>query len=437
MTINWQDYEQVTSYLYSLKGRYKKQGLKNIKILLDLMENPQKNLKVIHVGGTKGKGSVAVMISSILQSAGFKVGISTSPHLIDYTERITINNKQISKLEILKKINEIRPHLEKMIKSGLEPSFFEITIAISLKYFSEKNVDFAVIEVGVGGRFDATNVVEPLIAVITNSSLDHEHVLGNSVKQIAEEENAIIKKGCIAVTASEDNEVIKIYKNRCEKIGVPLYVVGNEIKYERLSYDLNGQTFNVNGILNDYTNLYISLLGIYQIVNATTAIAAIEALIQKGEDISKESIKNGLEKAKWRGRLEIIKRSPLLILDGAHNVDSVKKLKNAIKEIISFGSSSTGKIIFVIGIFEDKDIPTIIKILATFGEIIIATRAKTERSAKPEKIANEAIKYCENVIIKEDVKEAVELALNLANKNDTVCVTGSLYVVAEAMKIQY
>lgn len=433
MTIDWNDYEKVTNYLFSLKGRYKKQGLKNISILLDLIRNPHKSLKVIHVGGTKGKGSVTFFIGSILQSAGYNVGVTTSPHLIEYTERIKINDKQITKMEILNNINEIRPHLEKMFDLGYEPSFFEITTALAFKYFKEKNVDYAVIEVGVGGRYDATNVVKPMVAVITNSTLDHQHILGNSVNEIAKEESAIIKKGCIVVTATDDINVLKIYKKKCKNEGVPLYVVGKDLSFNRLKYNLKGQTFNVKGITNIFNDIHISLLGKYQIVNAVTAIAAVEALIKIGVNIPTESIKFGLKNTKWRGRLEIVQKSPFLILDGAHNVDSALKLKDALNEIIKLNSK--GKLIFVIGIFEDKDIPEIIKILASISEIIIATRAKTERSADAKKIADVAKKYCDNVILKEDVKEAINQALNLADKNDVICVTGSLYVVAEAMKI--
>lgn len=435
MEIDWNDYEQVTNYLYSLKGRYKKQGLKNTTFLLNLIGNPEKNLKTIHVGGTKGKGSVAVMVASILQSSGYKVGISISPHLIDYIERISTNGRKISRKEILAQINEILPFLKKMFNLGYKPSFFEITTAIALKYFNEKNVDFAVVEVGIGGRFDATNVLSPKIAVITNTSIDHEHVLGNTLKKIAEDECAIIKEGCIAVTASNNKEAIEIYKKRCNSQKVPIFFVGNDIKYERLSWNLDGQKFNVNGILDDYNNLYIPLLGKHQVENAATAIGAIEGLIIKGENISREAIKNGLHKVKWRGRMEILKKSPLLILDGAHNVDSAIKLRNALLEILQLNYYR--KIIFVIGIFKDKDIENIIKNLAFIGETIIATKAKNKRSTDARRIADVSKKYCKKVFIKEDVKEAVKLALSLANKKDIICVTGSLYVVAEAMKVEF
>ena len=432
MTMDWNEYKQVTNYLYNLKGRYKKQGLKNIKKLLEMLDNPHKELKNIHVGGTKGKGSVAVMIGSILHSEGYKVGLSTSPHLIEYTERIKINGKEISKNDILKYINKIRPCFEKMINLGYEPSFFEITTALALKYFHDKKVDFVVIEVGVGGRFDATNVVEPLVSLITNSSLDHEHVLGNSVYEIAKEEAGIIKNGCIAVTASDNDDVINIYKTRCSSENVQLIIVGKDIIFKRLNYDLKSQTFSVNGISNIYDDCKLNLLGKHQIVNASTAIGAIEALITKGIKVSKSSIYNGLEKTIWKGRLDIIKNNPLVILDGAHNVDSAQKLKETLIEITEL--NNFGKIIFIVGIFQDKDLDNILKIFGKIGDILIATRAKTDRSADAQTIADIGKYYFKQINIKEDVEDAIKYALKITNKNDIICVSGSLYVVAEALK---
>lgn len=420
-------YNDTIEYLHSLEKFGIKLGLKNIRILSKLLGEPHKNFKAIHVAGTNGKGSVAAMICSILEYAGYRVGVYTSPHLSRFTERITINGKEISEGKVVEATNTIKPFAEKTAEiTGEHPTFFEFTTAMMFKYFYDEKVDFAVLEVGMGGRLDATNIVNPLVSVITSIALEHTQYLGNTVEKIAYEKGGIIKRGKPVVTGVSNSKALAVIKNICKKRECELFVVGNDIEFKAIDQSLTSQKLEVNGLLDNY-KITIPLLGKHQCINAATAIATLECLKKYYNiAITKESIKKGLSLVKWPGRLEIINKKPFVLLDCAHNPEAAKTLA---KELEKF---KTRKIL-VIGISSDKDIPNILKALLPQFELVIATHSKViERATPAEKLAEEILKYRDKVMVVRDVNEAVDCALSRSTKNDLVCITGSIFVVGEA-----
>lgn len=424
-------YIEALDYIYDLTKYGIKLGLKNIKYLLFLLGDPHKKLKIIHVAGTNGKGSTCSLISSILQSDGYKVGLYTSPHLVDFTERIKINNESIDRKKVSELLERIKPYIDKVANTPSygHPTFFEVITSMAFLYFFEEQIDFLVLETGLGGRLDATNTCEPLISVITHIDYDHMDKLGNSLKEIAREKGGIIKSGGIVISSRQYNEASKEIEKIANEKNSLIYSTGKEINYKIVKSDIKGVIFNLKGIYHNYKNLHTPLLGGHQADNATTAITTIEALKIKGINISEKAIREGLGKVKWTGRLEIIRNKPTLVLDGAHNPSGIKVARDALKEIFSYQ-----RLILVLAIFADKDYKKMIQILAPDADLIIATKAKNPRAASPQTIAKEAAQYMtqDKIIVTEDIPKAIKCALSNSNKNDLICITGSLYTVGEA-----
>ncbi|MBA7678171.1 Folylpolyglutamate synthase [subsurface metagenome] len=460
-------YQQALEYLESFQRFGIRLGLKNIRKLLKLLGNPEKRLKVIHIGGTNGKGSVGAFLFYILKEAGYKVGFYTSPHLVDFQERIRTTQGLISKRELTRLVSGFR-----LQASGFnfQPTFFEMTTALALKYFAEQRVDFAILEVGMGGRLDATNVTRPLVSVITNVDFEHTEHLGKSLKKIAYEKCGIIKKKVPVITAENKKEALRVIEETCRKKKARLYRVGEDILVQSPPKDkpmgqakspegqaygagnvqsLNdwstgklagthlrwvGQTFNIEGIYGRYENLRISLLGKHQLLNAACTIGAVELLRPKVK-ITEEKIRKGLARTIWPGRLEVIPitdhRSPItVILDGAHNVAGARALKEAIRDSFNYK-----RLILLLGILKDKDIKGILAQLAPLASRIIITRPQSPRAEEPEEIAEIAKEYSGSIVIKEKVSQAIEYALSCAKRRDIVLITGSLYTVGEAIKV--
>ena len=426
-------YTEALDYIYDLTKYGIKLGLKNINYLLYLLGEPHKKLKIIHVAGTNGKGSTCSLISSILQSDGHKVGLYTSPHLVDFTERIKINHKSIDRKKVSELLERIKPSIEKVANTPSfgHPTFFEVITSMAFLFFFEEQIDFLVLEVGLGGRLDATNVCEPLISVITHIDYDHMDKLGNSLEEIAREKGGIIKPEGIIITSNQYNEAYNEIKKIAKEKNSLIYSIGRGINYEIVKSDIKGVIFNLKGIYHNYKNLHTPLLGRHQADNAATAITTIEALKIRGVNVSEKAIRYGLEKVKWTGRLEIIQNSPTLILDGAHNPSGVKIVRQALEEIFSYH-----RLILVLAIFSDKDYKKMIKILAPNADLIITTKAKNPRATPPQRIAKEAAQYIEQnkIIVTENIPKAINCALSNSKKDDLICITGSLYAVGEAKR---
>jgi dihydrofolate synthase/folylpolyglutamate synthase len=296
-------------------------------------------------------------------------------------------------------------------------------------YFFEEQIDFLVLEVGLGGRLDATNVCEPLISVITHIDYDHMDKLGNSLEKIAREKGGIIKPEGIVISSKQYEEAYNEIKKIANKKNSLIYSTGKEINYKIVKSDINGVIFDLKGIYHNYKNLHTPLLGRHQADNATTAITVIEALKIRGVNISEKAIRAGLEKVKWTGRLEIIQTNPTLILDGAHNPSGIRIVLQALEEIFTYQ-----RLILVVAIFADKNYKKMIQIITPKADLIITTKTKSPRAAPPQVIAKEAVKYIEQnkIIVTENIPQAIKCALSNSKKNDLICITGSLYTVGEA-----
>jgi len=433
------NYEKIPrwSYKESLK-------LERIKEFLSSLGNPQDSLNCLHIAGTKGKGSTCAFISYILKEAGFKVGLYTSPHLSCFRERIRIlENKSsdtrhqtqeefegmISEEEVSELVEKLKPLIEKYNRnSKYGPlSFFEVYTALAFVYFKEKKVDFLVLETGLGGRLDATNVVNALVCGISPISYEHTQKLGNTLAEIAYEKAGIIKghqspdtrHRLIVISAPQEKEAELVIRNRCKEVNAKLYMVNKDLFYEKTQ-----DGFNVLGIFGEYPNLKIRLLGRHQLINATVAIGVVEALRFFDIYIDIEAIRNGLYNTFWPARCEIIAKNPLIVLDGAQNVASSRVLKETIRENFSYG-----KLILVLGISRDKDIKGICEELKDLSDIVILTKANNPRATEPEVLA----RYFKDkeIYLTQNTQEAIELAKEKANSKDLILVCGSLFVAGE------
>jgi dihydrofolate synthase/folylpolyglutamate synthase len=420
------DYHEAMRYLDGLDFFGMKLGLERIEHLLGNLGNPEKGMKVVHVTGSNGKGSVSAMIGSILQQSGHKVGVYTSPHLVDFRERITVNGKAIGQQDLAEAMEEIIPIADDMKadkKTG-EPTYFELTTAAALRHFHKEGVDFAVLEVGMGGRLDATNVVKPLVAVITNISMEHSQYLGENIEKIAGEKAAIIKPKCSVVTAASGGP-LEVIESKCKELSCALSVVGRDVEFSEMKSELSGQSFRVSTGKREY-DLEMPLLGRHQMANAACAVSAAENL-----ELDKKDIIKGLKEVKLEGRFEIVGKSPFIVLDGAHNPAGIRNLKQSIESLFS-----GRRIALLISICSDKDIVSMVREIApTADEIIVTRHGFSQRAAHPKVIADEARKHPKNVHVEPDVRKALEMAKRLAGNVGVVLATGSLYLVGDIKKL--
>jgi len=423
-----QEYQENLQYLANMTTFGINFGLGRIKELLKRIGNPESTLRVVHIGGTNGKGSTTVMIARILREAGYKVGVFTSPHMHDYRERMVINGLMISKEDVIQMISRVRPHLEDMVAEGFEhPTEFEVSTALALLYFADKNVDYAMIEVGLGGAIDSTNVVTPLISVITNVTMDHMDYLGSDVVSIAKVKAGIIKPQSVVVTASEDPEVIKVLRDQAKAMNVPLWLVGEDVHWEsKWSGELE-QEFDLVGLHSNYSKLRLRLMGLHQLRNAATAVTVCEVLKSDyGVTIPREAIYTGLREVEWIGRLELLSLKPKILLDGAHNVDGAQALAQALPLY------ERERLVLCLGMLADKEREKVVKMLVPLADEIIITRPNSPRAGDWKALGTLAEEYGRPVTCIEDPKEAVIFALTRLGEKDMLCVTGSIYMLADA-----
>ena len=417
------NYERINRYSYK-----KSLGLKRIKNFLQLIGNPQDELKVIHIAGSKGKGSTCAFAAYILRQAGFPVGLYTSPHLSDFRERIRILEPDkantllpfegaISRKYLIRLVNFLKP----VIKRFGELSFFEVYTALAFLYFKERKVDFVVMETGMGGRLDATNVAKSLVCAITPISYEHTRYLGKTLTRIAGEKAGIIKRKAIVISSPQEKEAALVIKNTVSRMQAKLFTIGKEIKYFT-----KDRYFSIKGINNNYPNLRINLLGRHQLINAALAVGIVEALGAYGYKVSVDCIRKGLYNTLWPGRLEVLRHKPCIVIDGAQNATSALVLKSAIKSLFKYR-----KLILVFGVSQDKDIKGILSQLCGLAHKIILTAADNPRAAKPEYLKRFLIDKRKEVFLTSGVKEAKTLALRISGKEDLILVTGSLFVVGE------
>ncbi len=452
------DYEKISQYPYGQSFK-----LERIEAFLKILNNPQDDLRFIHIAGTKGKGSTSAFIAYILREAGSKVGLYTSPHLSDFRERIRILNPRqgqretgnrnqesriefeglISERELIDLVEELRPYIEEYNSQSRYGalSFFEVYTTLAFKYFRQERIDFAILETGLGGRLDATNIVNPLIAAITPISYEHTRLLGETLSEIAREKAGIIKNSSqlavdnlplVVISAPQNEEVMEIIRDRCRKQNAILYELGKDIIFQTKDCGRNQQCFNINGALGKWVDLRIRLLGRHQVVNATLAVAVILVLIRFYQlRANLELIRAGLYNTIWPGRFEIISERPSIVLDGAQNVASAQALQQTV--VTNFPDK---RIILVLGISQDKDIKGICRVLVPMSNELILTQADNPRAGGVDMI-EQAVSLqlavnSSHINKTRKVKEAIELAVKKANPEDLILVTGSLFLVGEA-----
>ncbi len=424
------DYKESLDFLKNLTKFGMNFGLERIEKLLELMGNPHYNLKFVHIGGTNGKGSTCVMLANILYNSGIKTGLFTSPHVNSYRERFKINGEMISEDKISKIITKMRPFLERMVEEGFEhPTEFEVNTAMAFLYFYEEKVDLVVLEVGLGGAIDSTNVINPLISIITNVEKDHMDYLGNTIKEIAEVKAGIIKKGSDIITGIMKEDALNVVKKVSSERETILHRIKNNENYKVTDLNIKKTTFDYYG-KKTYKNLKLKLLGEHQAKNASMALKAVELLNNKGYVITENAIRKGLTTVIWPVRLEVMKENPMVLIDAAHNVDGMNALSKSIKDLLNYD-----KLICVLSLLEDKERNNIVKIIAEISDKVIVTRPNSYRAGNWEKVYDYSKDYCDDVIIEADINKALENALEFAGRNDLICITGSFYMVCDAREI--
>ncbi len=412
-------YRNCLETLYSLRRYGIILGLDVIENILRKLGDPQKNFKTIHVAGTNGKGSVASTLSTILIHRGFRVGLYTSPHLVRFNERICINNHPVSDENVVRAYEAVKAvHL-----GSREPTFFEFSTAMAFYEFGRHKVDWAIVETGMGGRLDATNVATPDLVIITNISLEHKFFLGNTISDITREKGGIIKKGVPVVTGVTQKQAVSILKSIAESQSAPFYRYKDAFRVRKN----RNATFNYYGIDHVWRRLRTGLSGGHQLHNAALVLAACELLNNNGSNLTLANIKYGLEENKWPGRLEIVSNSPLILLDGAHNFIAARYLAKYLSENLS-----RRNITMVIGILDDKPYKAMLKDLLPYCKKVILTRPKIDRALAPEKLYEIAAQMMSDIHIIPDIDKAIAYAVENASPEDAICIAGSLYVVGEA-----
>ncbi|MCU0485035.1 MAG: bifunctional folylpolyglutamate synthase/dihydrofolate synthase [Anaerolineales bacterium] len=443
-----QTYQSTLAYLYSFVDfslmhqssvSPDQFNLDRMREFARLLGDPQKAYPVLHVAGTKGKGSVSALCASALQTAGYSVGLYTSPHLDDFAERIQVNGQPISHSELIQLVNELKPIIEQIPQL----STFEIATGLAFLYFARREVDAAVVEVGLGGRLDATNIVTPIVSVITSISYDHTQLLGNTLAEIALEKAGIIKPGRPVVLAPQPLEAYLAVEHTAHQRSSPLYRVGKDYLFTPLRHSLQEQSLIIWPAIGGaqpeaaYTaeaeqnqepvKLTIPLLGLHQVENAATAYVALQVAAQVGLFISDEEIVKGFRQVEWPGRFEILQRNPFLVLDSAHNRDSALRLRQTLDEY--FPGNPT---LMIFGASEDKDIAGMFAELLPRIQRLVLVKSFHPRAADPEKLADLARQYGCPVKIIPDVAEALLETLSQADPGDIVLVAGSIFVAAGA-----
>lgn len=437
-------YPKAIEYLYGLQWHGIKLGLDTIRRLMTVLNEPHRRFHSVHIAGTNGKGSTAAMVATILAAAGYRTGLYTSPHLIDFTERMRVNGAPIPPEQAARLTERIRASVADLPagEAGLPVTFFEFTTAMAFLYFADSAVDFVVAEVGMGGRYDATNVLTPLVSVITHVDFDHQAYLGDTIERIAAEKAGIIKPSVPVVTAVDRPEAVSVIRTVCREQKVPLYQVGSDVHVEGTT----PQRFEYRGIRWSLSDLNCALLGRHQLSNAGCALAALELLEQQGISIREAAVRQGLLSVQWEGRLERMPPAPsgaAVILDGAHNPAGARALRAFLEES---RPSRPGRLILVLGILRDKDIDGILAELVPIADEVVVTRPRYERAASVEDLKRHLEKYAVAaarlpdgqgrravcVTVREPLEEALRYVQSTAAAVDLICITGSLYTVGEA-----
>jgi len=416
-------YNQVKEFLYTRRASKLKLGLENIKRILELLKYPQKNFSSIQVTGTNGKGSTVAMLESILREEGYRSGRLTSPHLVNMMERIQFMGNPITEQEVIDIINSIETLI---LATGT--SFFEIITAMAYIYFTHKQCDIAVLETGLGGRLDATSTSDPILTVITDIGFDHTKTLGRTLKSIAYEKAGIWQSDVPCVCGVKSSRVRGYLKQYSKEKKIPLLFTADSVNISEVSVTSKGSTFNAQTTLSEYKNLYLNLIGEHQMHNAAVALLAVDELKKLGWKVSSQAVYNGLRKVDWPGRLQILERHPLQLVDAAHNLMGFKALVKAL-DLFTYEN-----LIFVFGVLRDKEYRAMINLIAPMAEKIILTYPGISRAVEPETIADFPETREWNLTIERNINKAWSVAVESARPEDLVCASGSIYFIGDILK---
>ena len=418
-------YEAARERLYELQQFGIHLGLDTISSLLSELGNPQERIPVLHVAGTNGKGSVAAITASILQAAGVRVGLYTSPHLLDFPERIQVQGRCIPEDRVVALFNKIQA----LPSFTVPPTFFEVATAMAFQYFAEERVDIAVLEVGLGGRFDATNVCRPIGTVITNISFDHEKHLGSSLEAIAFEKAGVVKRNVPLVMGPVNPSVAAVLEKQARQKQARTFRFGSEFR----SVSRSSGAFDFIGMHHEFVNLHCALDGEHQTVNAACAVALLEACVMPRTRIPERAVRQGLEQVSWPGRLERLRRHPEILCDGAHNPAAADCLKAHLQARLS--EEQECRLILMVGMMQDKNLSVFLKALATLADVVILTRINSPKSATVHAL-KQALPGIDRPVYECDAPEAAfDLATGLASEDDLICVTGSLFLVGHVKSL--
>ncbi len=407
-------------------------NLSRMNRLLASVDNPQKNLRMVHIAGTKGKGSTAAMLSSMLQAAGYRVGVFSSPHVLDIRERITVNDTWISEQEFVRCVNLVAAHVRASTRN--EPTFFELITAMAFLHFAEEDVDVAIIETGLGGRLDATNVIKPELCCITNISYDHMSLLGDTLEEIATEKAGILKQGIPAISSPQSDEVKKVLKDAAEKVGAPLQFTGDEIEfsYRFESSRMVGPHSRVclTTPTSHFEHLQVPLPGEHQAVNCGLALAMLDNLKTRGFEVEDQQAIEGLAKARLAGRMEVVCETPKILVDGAHNAASIEALMRTIGQCVPYDS-----MVVIFGCQTGKDVAGMIRHVQLGADKLIFTAAETPNAVDPKQLISIFKEQSSGTAqVAATLDEAMTIAQGAVSEEDLICITGSFYLVGEAKR---
>jgi len=435
-------YDAALKYLYAqtdyermLRVRYNRDtfSLDRMRLLLKKLGDPHKSLRCVHIAGTKGKGSTATMLAEMLEACGYKVGLYTSPHLVDVRERIRVNGDVITQAALTRKINKVAVVIERMRSD--KPTFFELLTAIAFMHFADENVDVVVLETGLGGRLDSTNVVKPMVVGLTSISLDHMHQLGDTLEAIAGEKAGVFKSGVPAVSVPQDPAARTVLKKAAKKAKTPLFFTGENIEFS-YRFESSRETGPQTRIClttphSQFEHLPVPLMGEHQALNCGLALALLDQLKVQGLEINDEAAIEGLSRVKLPGRMELLHENPRILADGAHNAASVEALLRGVGQYLPYDS-----MVMIFGCGADKDIDGMLEQIMRGADKVIFTKASNPRAARPEDLAElYEERSGKTAQVAQNLAEALRIANNAVSRGDIVCLTGSFYLVGEAKEL--
>ena len=436
----FRSYQKAIEYLFA-RTDYEKQerlrynvttfNLSRMQKLLSLLGNPHKKIHTVHIGGTKGKGSTATMLARMLEANGYRVGLYTSPHVVHLHERITVNTKMISDSEMCGLLNRVYAPVEKMSKTD-PPTFFEIMTALAFMYFLDRAVDIAVIETGLGGRLDSTNVIRPKVIGITSLSIDHQNLLGDTIDSIAKEKAGIFKRGVPAITVQQEPSAMRVLKSQAIAVKASLSVTGSDIDFSHrfeTSREHGPHTrICLTTPTSKFEHLRVPLHGKHQAINCGLALAMLDKLKSAGYNIDNDKAAEGLNKVSLAGRMEMIWDDPRIMIDAAHNAASIKALIHAIGQNIPYDS-----MVVIFGCNSDKDVKGMLQKLQYGADKVIFTRSNSAKAMSPEDLAEMYTEICGKMCqTAPSLGQALQLAKNAVSKEDLICITGSFYLIGQA-----